>query len=43
MLEDFVMNTVNNVANFNGQRPVIDPGDAARTAGLCPRVDVEAL
>jgi nicotinamidase-related amidase len=26
--EDFVMNTVNNVANFNGQRPVIDPGDA---------------
>ena len=22
------MNTVNNVANFNGQRPVIDPGDA---------------
>jgi len=24
MLEDFVMNTVNNVANFNGQRPVID-------------------
>jgi hypothetical protein len=28
MQEDFVMNTVNNVANFNGQRPVIDPGDA---------------
>jgi len=26
--EDFVMNSVNNVANFNGQRPVIDPGDA---------------
>jgi len=26
--EDFVMNTVSNVANFNGQRPVIDPGDA---------------
>jgi hypothetical protein len=23
--EDFVMDTVNNVANFNGQRPVIDP------------------
>ena len=22
------MHTVNNVANFNGQRPVIDPGDA---------------
>ena len=22
------MNSVNNVANFNGQRPVIDPGDA---------------
>ena len=22
------MNAVNNVANFNGQRPVIDPGDA---------------
>jgi isochorismate hydrolase len=28
MQEDFVINTVNNVANFNGQRPVIDPGDA---------------
>jgi nicotinamidase-related amidase len=26
--EDFVMNTVNNAANFNGQKPVIDPGDA---------------
>jgi nicotinamidase-related amidase len=26
--EDFVMNSVNKVANFNGQRPVIDPGDA---------------
>ena len=24
----FVMDTVNNVANFNGQRAVIDPGDA---------------
>ena len=22
------MDTVNNVANFNGQKPVIDPGDA---------------
>ena len=22
------MNTVNNAANFNGQKPVIDPGDA---------------
>ena len=22
------MNTINNVANFNGQRPVIDPDDA---------------
>jgi hypothetical protein len=26
--EDLVMNTVNNSANFNGQKPVIDPGDA---------------
>ena len=26
--EDFVMNTVNNAANFGGQKPVIDPGDA---------------
>jgi hypothetical protein len=22
------MNAVNNVANFNGQNPVLDPGDA---------------
>jgi hypothetical protein len=26
--EDFVMDTVNNVANFNGQKPVIDPAMA---------------
>jgi hypothetical protein len=28
MQEDFAMNAVDHVANFNGQRPVIDPGNA---------------
>jgi len=26
--EDFVMNSLNNAANFNGRKPVIDPSDA---------------
>ena len=43
------MNTVNNVANFNGLRPVIDPGDAVmllidHQSGLFQTVnDIEQL